>query len=75
MTANFHNVSLLYHYLRMLSVQVDVGTVARLLAHPMGSSMRGLSDTLDALGIRNAVYQLPPEYFDQLEAPFIAVTR
>lgn len=75
MTANFHNVSLLYRYLRMLSVQVDVGTVARLLAHPMGSSMRGLSDALDALSVRNAVYQLPPEYFDQLEAPFIAVTR
>lgn len=75
MSVDAHTVSLLYRYLRMLSVRVGRGTVARLLAHPLGNSMRGLSDALDELGIRNAVYQLPPEYFDQLEAPFIAVTR
>lgn len=75
MSVDAHTVSLLYRYLRMLSVRVGRGTVARLLAHPLGNSMRGLSDALDELGIRNAVYQLPPEYFEQLEAPFIAVTR
>lgn len=75
MSVDAHTVSLLYRYLRMLSVRVGRGTVARLLAHPLGNSMRGLSDALDELGIRNAVYQLPSEYFDQLEAPFIAVTR
>lgn len=75
MSVDAYTVSLLYRYLRMLSVRVGRGTVARLLAHPLGNSMRGLSDALDELGIRNAVYQLPSEYFDQLEAPFIAVTR
>ena len=75
MSVDTHTASLLYHYLRMLSVRVDCGTVARLLAHPLGNSMRGLSDALDGLGIRNAAYQLPPEYFGQLEAPFIAVIR
>ena len=68
-------VSLLYRYLRLLAVRVDRGTVRRLLAHPLGDSMRGLSDALDALGVKNAVYQLPAEYLDQVEAPFIAVTR
>ncbi len=68
-------VSLLYRYLRLLAVRVDRGTVRRLLAHPLGDSMRGMSDALDALGVKNAVYQLPAEYLDQVEAPFIAVTR
>lgn len=68
-------VSLLYRYLRLLSVRVDRGTVRRLLAHPLGDSLRGLSDALDALGVKNAAYQLPAEYLDQVEAPFIAVTR
>ncbi len=68
-------VSLLYRYLRMLAVRVDRGTVRRLLDHPLGNSLRGLSDALDALGVRNAAYQLPPDYLDQVEAPFIAVTR
>lgn len=75
MSVDTHTASLLYHYLRMLSVRVDRGTVARLLVHPLGNSMRGLSDALDGLEVRNAAYQLPPEYFGQLEAPFIAVTR
>lgn len=68
-------VSLLYRYLRLLSVLVDRGTVRRLLTHPLGDSLRGLSDALDALGVKNAAYQLPAEYLDQVETPFIAVTR
>ena len=68
------HIALLYHFLRLLHVQVDRGMVARLLSHPLGNSLRGLSDALDALGVRNAAYQLPPEYFDKLEAPFIALT-
>ena len=67
--------SLLYRYLRLLSVRVDRGTVRRLLDHPLGDSMRGLSDALDALGVKNAAYQLPADYLDQVETPFIAVTR
>ena len=66
-------VSLLYRYLRLLSVRVDRGTVRRLLAHPLGDSLRGLSDALDTLGVKNAAYQLPAECLDQVEAPFIAV--
>ena len=38
MSVDTHTASLLYHYLRMLSVRVDCGTVARLLAHPLGNS-------------------------------------
>lgn len=57
-------VSLLYRYLRLLSVRVDRGTVRRLLDHPLGDSMRGLSDALDALGVKNAAYQLPADYLD-----------
>ena len=63
-----------YHYLRALHVKVSKMTVHRLLDNPLGNSMRGISDALDSLHINNAVYQLPTEYFDKLESPFIAVT-
>ena len=53
MSVDTHTASLLYRYLRMLSVRVDRGTVARLLAHPLGNSMRGLSDALDGLKPRS----------------------
>ncbi len=72
---NTNNV--LYCYLRTLSVKVSRGTVRRLLDTPVGNSMRGISDALDALHIKNEVYQLPtsPDYFAQLEAPFITLLQ
>ena len=66
---------ILYHFLRVLHVKVSKMTVHRLLDNPLGNSMRGISDALDTLHINNAVYQLPTEYFDKLESPFIAVTN
>ena len=69
---NTYNI--LYRYLRALSVEVSYATVNRLLATPVGNTMRGMSDTLDRLKIENSVYQLPSgDYFNQLEAPFIAM--
>lgn len=67
----------LYHYLRALSVKVSRSTVSRLLDTPMSNSMRGISDALDALHIKNEVYQLPssPDYFLQLDAPFITMLQ
>ena len=39
--------------------------------------MRGISDALDALHIKNEVYQLPPssDYFAQVETPFITMLQ
>ena len=48
-------------------------TVHRLLDNPLGNSMRGISDALDSLHINNAVYQLPKEFLDKLEAPCIVI--
>ena len=77
MTAVDNTGTVLYHYLRALSVKVSRSTVHRLLDTPVGSSMRGISDALDALHIKNEVYQLPPsvDYFTQLEAPFITMLQ
>lgn len=63
----------LYHYLRALHVKVSKMTVHRLLNAPLGNSMRGISDALDSLHINNAVYQLPKEFLDKLEAPCIVI--
>lgn len=63
----------LYHYLRALHVKVSKMTVHRLLDNPLGNSMRGISDALDSLHINNAVYQLPKEFLDKLEAPCIVI--
>ena len=63
----------LIRFLRALHVKVSRMTVCRLLDNPLGNSLRGMSDALDMLHIDNAVYQLPVEYFNKLESPFIAV--
>lgn len=63
----------LYRYLRALHVKVSKMTVHRLLDTPLGNSMRGISDALDSLHINNAVYQLPKEFLDKLEAPCIVI--
>lgn len=70
-----YNISIiLYSYLQALSVKVSRSTVHRLLDTPFGDSMRGISDALDMLHVKNEVYQLPShEYFSQLEAPFITM--
>ena len=77
MTAVDNTSIVLYRYLRSLSVKVSRSTVHRLLYTPVGSSMRGISDALDALHVKNEVYQLPPsaDYFAQLEAPFITMLQ
>lgn len=77
MTAMDDTCTVLYHYLRALPVKVSRSTVFRLLDTPVGNSLRGVSDALDALHIKNEVYQLPPsaDYLSQLEAPFIAMLQ
>lgn len=69
--------NVLYRYLRALSVKVSRGTVYSLLDIPVGNSMRGISDALDALHIKNEVYQLPIslEYLTQIDAPFITMLQ
>lgn len=66
----------LYHYLRVLSVKVSRSTVHRLLDTPLGDGIRGISDALDMLLVKNEVYQLPSsDYFLQLESPFITMLK
>lgn len=68
--------NILYRYLQALSVKVSRSKIQHLLDTPVGNSMRGISDALDALHIKNEVYQFPSaEYFSQLEAPFITMLR
>lgn len=66
----------LYHYLRALSVKVSRSTVHRLLDTPLGDSIRGISDALDILHVKNEVYKLPSsDYFSHLESPFITMLQ
>ena len=51
MTAVDYTSTVLYHYLRALSVRVSRATVRRLLDTPVAGSMRSLSDALDALRV------------------------
>ena len=76
MTETEHIHRILYAYLRGLSVRVSRGKLQRLLDAPVGGSLRGMSDALDALGVRNEVYRFPSkDYFVQLEPPFVTVTN
>lgn len=71
MWSNDKTLRILYAYLDMLMVRYSRYQVKRLLDSPLGDSMRGMSDVLDALHIGNNVYRLPKEYIQQLKAPFI----
>lgn len=75
MTAVDNTCTVLFRYLRELSLKISRCTVHRLLDTPVGNSMRGISDALDALHIINSVYQLPSsaEYFTQIDVPFITM--
>ena len=71
------NISVvLYRYLRTLSVKVSRDTVHRLLSTPLGGGMRGISDALDALHIKNEVFRLlSRDYFLKLETPLSQCLR
>ena len=46
-----------HHFLRSLTVKVSRTTVCRLLDSPLGNTMQGISDALNALHVNNVVYQ------------------
>jgi ABC-type bacteriocin/lantibiotic exporter with double-glycine peptidase domain len=66
---------ILYRYLLLLGNKISRCTTEKLLNTPVGNSLRGMSDALDTLHVKNAAYQLPQDYLLQLDAPFIAVTK
>ena len=66
-------MSILHRYLKELSIKVSYGRIRKLLATPMGCSVRGISDALDSLHITHEVYQLPATYLSKIEAPFLAL--
>ncbi|WP_418698391.1 hypothetical protein [Bacteroides sp.] len=77
MTAVNNNSIILYRYLRALSVKISRSTVHRLLDSPAENSLRGISDALDALYIKNEVHHFPPlyDYFLLLNTPFITMLK
>lgn len=67
--------TVLYRYLRMLSIKVSRITIDRLLNNPIGNSMRGMSEAMNALHIKNKVHQFESQgYFSQVEVPFITLS-
>ena len=63
-----YTMSILHRYLKELSIKVSYGRIRKLLATPMGCSVRGISDALDSLHITHEVYQLPATYLSKIEA-------
>ena len=59
--------------LQELGVKVPNSVIRHLLDTPVGNTMRGISDALDSLNIENDVYQLPVEYLNELEYPYLMV--
>ena len=60
-----------HHFLRSLTVKVSRTTICRLLDNPLCNTMQGISDALDALHVKNVVYQLQPQYLEKPHGPFI----
>lgn len=63
--------TVVHHFLRSLTVKVSRTTVSRLLDNPLGNTMQGISDALDALHVKNVVYHLQPKFLEELQSPFI----
>lgn len=70
-----HTTYILYRYLKELSIRISYESIKQSLDTPMGSTLRGMSDTLDKFHIEHEVYQLPAEYLQKLEYPFIATIQ
>lgn len=64
-------IHFLQQFLGMLNISVPKAVIRQLLDSPVGYTVRGVSDTLDALGVHNEVYHLPKEYLNQLTPPFL----
>lgn len=60
-----------HHFLRSLTVKVSRTTLCRLLDNPLGNTMQGISNALNALHVKNVVYQLQPRHLEKLHVPFI----
>ena len=65
------NTNVIQQFLGTLHIRVPKAVIRRKLDTPLGHTIRGISDALDAIGIHNEVYQLPKEYLQELEPPFL----
>ena len=66
-----NTTDVIQQFLGTLHIHVPKVVIRQQLDTPLGNTIRGISDALDSLGIRNAVYQLPKEYLQELDTPFL----
>ncbi|MCC8188962.1 MAG: hypothetical protein LIP08_16065 [Bacteroides sp.] len=64
-------IRLFTRYLRMAGMTVSYFHIRKLLDTPVGLSMRGFSDALDAMRADHRVYQLPSSCLEELDIPFL----
>lgn len=66
-----------YHIFKKLLLNLHINVPDSVIRHmldiPTGNTLRGISDTLDSLNIKNDVYQLPKEYLWKLEFPYLVI--
>lgn len=67
-------IFLLFSFLNKIGVRVESFSIQEIYArHPLPHSLRSISDTLDELGVENAVYRLEFEQLFEIEGTFIVV--
>lgn len=66
-----NKVYILSLYLRSLGIRIPMRIVQENLDTPIANTVRGISYALDCLHIQHDVYQIPKEYFDQIDSSFI----
>lgn len=59
--------------LKTINVNVPNKVIRHLLDTPVGMTVRGISDALDALHISNEVYRLPEKYLSEIAYPYMMV--
>ena len=66
-----NKVYILSLYLRSLGIRIPMRIVQENLDTPIANTVRGISYALDCLHVQHDVYQIPKEYFEQIDCSFI----
>ena len=68
-----NKVNILSIYLNSLRIHIPMKVIQESLDSPIVDTVRGISYALDCLNVKHDVYQIPLEYFDEIDSDFISM--
>lgn len=72
---NYNDIKTVEFFFQLLSIRISRQQIRKLLDNPIGNSIRGVSDALDTLKIKNQAYKIPFEHIHNIPTPFITTLK